>query len=117
MTELPATRMNGGDGPDKAALPTTAPHTDAERPDLADTSFDVDHGDHVPADLADHPRYELLQLLGSGGMGVVYKARHRLMDRYVALKVIHPRLVDRPGMVRRFHREVQTAARLAHPNI
>jgi hypothetical protein len=71
----------------------------------------------LPADLIDHPRYEVLELLGSGGMGSVYKARHRLMDRLVALKVIRRRLMDRPGVVERFRREVKAAAELLHPNI
>lgn len=71
----------------------------------------------VPADLIEHPRYEVLERLGSGGMGTVYKARHRLMDRLVALKVIEPRLLDRPGVVERFRREVRAAAGLLHPNI
>src|SRR5687768_2139258 len=71
----------------------------------------------VPPDLVGHPRYQVLGLLGTGGMGAVYKARHRLMDRVVALKVIHPDLSGRPEIVSRFRREVWAAARLAHPNI
>lgn len=71
----------------------------------------------VPPALVGHPRYEVLELLGSGGMGAVYKARHRLMDRLVALKVIRPDLVGEPAMVSRFEREARAAARLAHPNI
>jgi serine/threonine protein kinase len=90
---------------------------DARSSQHGNTSFTLAAGAEVPAGLGDHPRYEILQLLGSGGMGVVYKARHRFMDRLVALKVIHPVLVDRPGMVTRFEREVRAAARLSHPNI
>ena len=71
----------------------------------------------APPALLSHPRYRLLSFLGAGGMGVVYKAEHRLMERIVAIKTIHPRLVDRPEMVERFQREVRAAARLQHPNI
>lgn len=71
----------------------------------------------VPADLVDHPRYEVLQLLGQGGMGAVYKARHKKMDRVVALKVINAKLLDNPKAVERFEREVKAAAKLHHPNI
>jgi hypothetical protein len=71
----------------------------------------------VPPALVGNDRYEVLELLGSGGMGAVYKAQHRRMERLVALKVISPTLVDRPDMVERFGREVKAAARLAHPNI
>ena len=75
----------------------------------------------TPPDFPDalfaHPRYRVLGVLGAGGMGVVSKAVHRLMDRVVALKVIHRHLTDRPGLVARFRREVRAAARLNHPNI
>ncbi len=71
----------------------------------------------VPAQLAEHPRYEIVGLIGKGGMGDVYKARHRKMDRAVALKVINHEFVRKPEAVDRFHREVKTAAQLSHPNI
>jgi hypothetical protein len=71
----------------------------------------------IPAALVGHPRYRVLEVLGAGGMGVVYKAVHRLMERVVALKVLNQALTARPGFTERFHREVRAAARLAHPNI
>src|SRR5438105_4785408 len=48
----------------------------------------------LPSELVNHPRYEILQRIGAGGMGTVYRARHRLMDRLVAVKIIHPHLLD-----------------------
>src|SRR5262249_13165336 len=71
----------------------------------------------VPPELAGHPKYQVRELLGSGGMGAVYKAEHRRMERPVALKVMSAGLLTRPAMVERFHREVKAAARLTHPNI
>jgi eukaryotic-like serine/threonine-protein kinase len=71
----------------------------------------------VPAELADHPRYKIVGMLGTGGMGSVYKAEHRLMERIVAVKVISPAFTANPMAVERFRREVRAAARLAHPNI
>src|SRR5262245_57153489 len=73
--------------------------------------------DAVPPALLAHPRYRVLGLLGAGGMGAVYKAEHLVMERPVALKVINRGLVDRPGVVERFRREVKAAVRLSHPNI
>jgi serine/threonine protein kinase len=73
--------------------------------------------DGVPAELAEHPRYRIVRLLGAGGMGVVYQAEHRLMGRLAALKIISRRLTRDPQAVQRFRLEVQAAARLAHPNI
>jgi serine/threonine protein kinase len=71
----------------------------------------------VPEELREHPRYRVLELLGHGGMGAVYKAEHRLMQRTVALKLIARDLTKRPGVAERFVRETQTAGRLAHANI
>jgi hypothetical protein len=71
----------------------------------------------LPPELADHPRYRILRVLGRGGMGVVYEAEHRHMGRKVALKVVSQALVDRPEAVERFNREVHAAAQLIHPNI
>jgi tRNA A-37 threonylcarbamoyl transferase component Bud32 len=71
----------------------------------------------VPAELAAHPRHRVLELLGTGGMGAVYRAEHRVMGRVVALKVISSRFLRNPEVVERFAREVQVASRLAHPNI
>ncbi len=69
------------------------------------------------AELRDHPRYRVTGVLGRGGMGTVYKAEHRLLDRPVVLKVIRPELLDNAGVVQRFEREAKLAARLSHPNI
>jgi hypothetical protein len=49
---------------------------------------------HLPAQLQDHARYRIIELIGNGGMGEVYKAEHRLMDRTVALKLINQGLVQ-----------------------
>jgi tRNA A-37 threonylcarbamoyl transferase component Bud32 len=62
-------------------------------------------------------QYALLERLGEGGMGEVYKARHRLMDRVVAVKVIHPRHLSHPAALQRFQREIRALARLDHPHI
>ena len=61
--------------------------------------------------------YVILDMLGQGGMGMVLKARHRRMDRVVALKVMSPAAVKSAEAVKRFHREAQAAAKLTHPNI
>ncbi len=61
--------------------------------------------------------YVLLDRLGEGGMGMVYKARHQHMQRVVALKVIRKEKLANPEAVARFYKEVEAAARLHHPNI
>jgi serine/threonine-protein kinase len=77
----------------------------------------VPSGVSLPKELADHPRYRIVKQLGAGGMGVVYHAVHRMMDRPVALKVISRKLTSKPQAVERFRQEVKAAAKLNHPNI
>ena len=61
--------------------------------------------------------YELLEEIGSGGFGRVYRARDLALERDVAIKVLHPSLTADPGVTERFRREAQLAGRLRHPNI
>ena len=61
--------------------------------------------------------YHVLDMIGSGGMGQVYKARHRIMKRLVAIKIMHTAKATNAKLVQRFYREVEAAARLSHPNI
>jgi len=71
-----------------------------------------------PEELAGRfPHLEILQLLGQGGMGAVYKARQTSLDRLVALKIIKPDAADDPDFAERFAREAQALARLSHQNI
>jgi serine/threonine protein kinase len=62
-------------------------------------------------------RYDLEELVGTGGMSTVWRARDRLLDRNVALKILHARYGDDDEYVERFRREARAVARLAHPNI
>ena len=63
------------------------------------------------------PGYLLMEKLGQGSMGVVYKARQLSMDRLVAVKVLHPRLAADPEYMRKLTREAHVAAKLSHNNI
>ncbi|MES1248599.1 MAG: protein kinase [Actinomycetota bacterium] len=62
-------------------------------------------------------RYELLEVVGTGGMSTVYRALDTLLERNVALKVLHPHYGDDAEYVERFRREARSVAQLSHPNI
>jgi len=71
-----------------------------------------------PAELAPHfPQLEIIECLGRGGMGVVYKARQKLLNRFVALKLLAPERVADAKFAQRFTREAQALATLNHPSI
>lgn len=89
---------------------------------------DLLHGDSESADESSRaaipeplrsrfPEFEWLRVLGEGGMGTVYLARHLALDRLVAIKVIKDALAADPGFAERFSREARTLARLNHPQI
>ncbi len=113
----PADRHNWADSqPGTVAEPRSNPPDAAAGPPPADPPPAPANPD-FPPELADHPRYELLERLGAGGMGEVYMAEHRIMGRTVALKVMAAELTADPAAADRFRREVRAAAKLAHPNI
>jgi tRNA A-37 threonylcarbamoyl transferase component Bud32 len=71
-----------------------------------------------PEELArQFPQLDILELLGQGGMGVVYKARQRQLDRLVALKILPPQIGRTEAFAERFTREARSLARLSHPRI
>jgi serine/threonine protein kinase len=91
-----------------AGAQVTTPHSGSGRRFVPPTA----------AELADRfPQLEILGLVGAGGMGAVYKARQRELDRTVALKILPPQLGEDPAFAERFLREARAMARLSHPNI
>src|SRR5262245_26936012 len=71
-----------------------------------------------PAELAPFfPQLEILELLGHGGMGAVYKARQRQLNRIVALKILPTETAADPAFAGRFQREAQALAQLNHPHV
>ncbi len=72
----------------------------------------------TPEDLSNRiPNLEVLEVLGQGGMGAVYKARQASLDRFVAVKLIRPDAAEIEGFAERFTREARALAKLNHPNI
>ncbi len=108
-------RQAQGGSSTPAPAKTLNPVLRAAKPSPADTRSAPIHD--LPAELANNPQYEVLRELGRGGMGVVYLAKNKLLDRLEVLKVINRALLDRPGAVERFLREIRSAAKLTHANV
>jgi formylglycine-generating enzyme required for sulfatase activity/serine/threonine protein kinase len=101
--------------PDKAApgwSPSVSSTEGASRPVAQPPPVDT-----LPPELVDHPDWEIIRELGRCGMGVVYLAQNKLMGRPEVLKVVGRHLIERPGVVDRFLREIRLAAKLHHANI
>jgi serine/threonine protein kinase len=88
---------------------------------LADTVTDAKQKAFVPPTIAElaplFPQLEILELIGKGGMGAVYKARQKQLDRVVALKILPPGIGNDPAFAERFAREAKALAKLNHPGI
>jgi tRNA A-37 threonylcarbamoyl transferase component Bud32 len=90
----------------------------APAPPNGTTSYPSSFVPPSPEELAQHfPQLEILELLGQGGMGAVYKARQRKLDRLVAVKILPPDWGKDPAFAERFDREAKALARLTHPHI
>lgn len=76
----------------------------------------IPHGEFAPGTVLGN-RYEILALLGQGGMGAVYKARDTELDRLVALKIIRPELTTNPEILKRFKQELILARQVTHRNV
>jgi serine/threonine protein kinase len=104
----------------QAALASQSASSDPGRPSSATAPFSPSPG-FVPPALAAlaalFPHLQILELVGSGGMGAVYKARQPGLDRLVALKILPPEVGADPAFAERFTREARALAKLSHPNI
>lgn len=105
----PACLLKAGLGSNLKTAPETNPATPSVPPGGAAP---------MPSEVAtSFPQLEVLGLLGQGGMGAVYKARQKALDRVVALKILPPAVGDDPAFAERFAREAKALARLNHPGI
>lgn len=81
----------------------------------------ADFGDYTPPTpeqlAARFPDLEILDFIGRGGMGIVYKARQKHLNRLVALKILHPKIASDPAFAERFVREARALALLSHPHV
>ncbi len=121
MHDLPPTRPLEGEGPPlsespppPSGAPTPSGFVPAREHAIGSARISAPPADEV-SEWAE--RFERRSLVGRGGMGVVYRAWDSRLHRWVALKVMHGDLSERPGYVERFIREARTAAMLDHPNI
>ncbi len=95
------------------------------RPKSRSSSMDITVEGFIPGPATVDPRgipqalagYRLLERLGEGGMGVVFKAHHATLDRQAAMKVMRPELAQNERFVARFLREARIAAKIDHPNV
>lgn len=95
------------DAPDKTVHLTSE---DAEREDLQEELLTT-HSLRLP------DQYQIISRISLGGMGAIYKGRHRKTDAALAIKVLHPHVASKESNIHRFEREAQAASKLNHPNL
>src|SRR6266446_1111076 len=106
-------------------IPPEAPQGLCPRCLLASASIPTEAGQSAEASrppsldaiAAAFPQLEILEFIGQGGMGMVFKARQPKLDRFVALKLLPQKPAADPAFHERFNREARVLARLSHPNI
>src|SRR5579883_341506 len=109
--EIQGCRVSGESGPEALlARLVAAGYLTAHQAERAGKELDTLLGQQIPG-------YQLLEKLGQGAMGTVYKPRQMSMNRLVAVKVLHSRLAANPEFLQRLTREAHLAARLSHNNI
>jgi hypothetical protein len=122
----PEPSTKGWVGPDPGVPTASAPGKSTPAPNQSAHSTDRDKTDHLGQDepnvdpspeLPTVPGYRVLEVVGRGGMGTVYRAVHAEMDREVALKLINPGGRDRHAVRIRYEREIRALAGIEHPNI
>jgi serine/threonine protein kinase len=107
----------------KLGLPTGAEVEKANgpKPTSDDSRSPTPPGGFVPPEpsvlTGQFPQLEIIELLGQGGMGAVYKARQKQLDRLVALKILPPEISQTEAFAERFTREARSLAKLSHPRI
>ncbi len=118
------TRADGGDpaSDDASASPNSSSEAPSSTRKEVDPTSETSQADAPSSEtlqtsrcIAD--RYRLLEPLDSGGMGTIYRAEHMLLEKEVAVKLLHSELSDNSEFVERFHREARAAAHLDHPHI
>ena len=103
-------------GGQAAVAPAATPVPQTEPPSAAKTSYLPPPTDPLLGQtLAD--RYQIVRKLGEGGMGAVYLATHNLLEKQVALKVLHTEFARKPDLVERFMQEAKSASRIRHENV
>ncbi len=115
-------RDDGNDGTDGVEITAISPPSAGlSRQRSTSTAGDSVHTgirrSPSPAGPPEIPGYDILSRIGEGGMGTVYLATHRVLQRQVAIKVLKPQLAEDPLFVERFLREARLAASIAHPNV
>jgi WD40 repeat protein len=115
IRRLKALRPSGAAGDTPTSAPTPSPEPGSQQP--VPETYDFLAPPQLPGELGRLGSYRVLQVLGSGGMGVVFRAEDVQLKRQVALKVMKPDAVGKPAARQRFLREAQAAAALEHEHI